>query len=76
MRRLMAVLQGMPPDKDAAPCFRIEDSFMWDCLGGDEAAQESAPEQRYDQSEAFEYCLQLYQSVSKIQASKFGHYIV
>ena len=72
----MAVLQGMPPDKDAAPCFRIEDSFMWDCLGGDEAAQESAPEQRYDQSEAFEYCLQLYQSVSKIQPSKFGHYIV
>ena len=70
------VVQGVPPEKDAPPGFRIEDSFMWECLGGEEAAQEASSEIRYDQSEAFEYCLQLYQTVSKIQPSKFGHYIV
>ena len=55
---------------------RVEDAYLWEGLGSADAGQDVVPDQQFDQSEAFEYCLHLYNSVPEVRASKAGSYIV
>ena len=73
---------GLPAQKaearkaEALAQSRVEGAYLWESLGSAEGGQDALPEQQYDQSEAFEYCLHLYNSVPQVRASKAGSYTV
>ena len=50
--------------------------YMFKVLGGDDKDRLPICQQRFDQTQAFEYCLQLYQTVPEVRMSKYGHFIV
>ncbi|KAK9803457.1 hypothetical protein WJX73_003993 [Symbiochloris irregularis] len=53
----------------------VSSSYMFKAMGADERERLPICQQRFDQTQAFEYCLQLYQAVSDIHLSKYGHFV-
>ena len=58
------------------PAADLAGMYMYKVLGADDRERLPMCQQRFDQTQAFEYCLQLYQAVPEVRMSKFGHFIV
>lgn len=54
----------------------LKGMYMYKVLGGDDKDRLPICQQRFDQTQAFEYCLQLYQAVPEVRISKYGHFVV
>lgn len=50
--------------------------YMYKVLGADDKERQPICQQRFDQTQAFEYCLQLYQAVPEVRMSKYGHFVL